>query len=732
MGWFEEQIRMRREADQDVFEDALFEMASVVLGKRGGGALKDRRIVTKAAIDEILKYYHCKPTDIPESIKDPEDQLEYALRPHGVMYRNVTLSENWYRDAYGSLIVHRREDGMPVVLLPRPLRGYYYRNANGVQCPVNRKTMALFLPEALCFYSPLPLRRLGIPDLIAYMKGCLDLSDYILLISLTVMVTLVGLFLPRITAFLSGFVLESGNGRILMSTAVFMLSVLVVSQMLTVSRELAMSRIQIKVGLSVQAAMMMRLMSLPASFFKDYSAGELASRSGAINQLCDLLFGSVFSLGLTALSSLLYIRQIFLFAPALVRPALLVLLATVAVTLLTSLLQLRVTRAHLEHSAKEAGLTYSLISGVQKIKLAGAEKRAFARWAKVYSEGAKLVYDPPTFLKINSAVTLAVSLVGTIAIYILAVQSGVSDSHYLAFSASYGAMTGAFTAYAGIAVSTAEIKPILELAEPILKAEPEGTEEKEPVTRISGSIELTNVSFRYDESMPYVIDGLNLKIRPGEYLAIVGATGCGKSTLMRLLLGFETPEKGAIYYDGRDMRSLDLHALRRNMGVVTQDGSLFQGDIFSNITVSAPHLSMDDAWEAAELAGVADDIRAMPMGMHTMISEGQGGISGGQRQRLMIARAVAPKPRVLLFDEATSALDNKTQKQVSQALDGMGCTRIVIAHRLSTIQHCSRILVLDKGKIAESGTYDELIGKDGIFAELVSRQRLDGGDSEEI
>ena len=732
MGWFEDQIRVRKEADQDIFEDALFEMASVVLGKRGGGALKDRRIVTKAAIDEILKYYHCKPVDIPENITDPEDQLEYALRPHGLMHRNVTLSENWYRNAFGPMIVHRKEDGMPVVLLPRPMRGYYYRDATGMQHTVNKKTMSLFMPEALCFYTPLPLRRLGIPDLIVYMKSCLDLSDYILLITLTVMVTVVDLFLPLITAFLSDFVLDTGNGRILASTAAFMLCVLLVSQMLSVSRELAMSRIQVKVGLSVQAAMMMRMMSLPVSFFKDYSAGELASRSGAINQLCDLLFGNVFSLGLTALSSLLYIRQIFSFAPALVRPALLVLAATVAVAMLTSFLQQRVTRAHLEHSAKEAGLTYSLISGVQKIKLAGAEKRAFARWAKVYSEGAKLVYDPPTFLKINSAVTLAVTLFGTIAIYILAAQSGVSSSHYLAFSASYGAMTGAFTAYAGIAVSTAEIKPILELAEPILKAEPEAAEEKETVNQLYGSIELTNVSFRYNESMPYVIDGLNLRIHPGEYLAVVGATGCGKSTLLRLLLGFETPEKGAIYYDGRDMRSLDLHSLRRNIGVVTQDGSLFQGDIFSNITVSAPHLSMDDAWKAAELAGVANDIRAMPMGMHTMISEGQGGISGGQRQWLMIARAVAPNPKILMFDEATSALDNKTQKQVSQALEDMGCTRIVIAHRLSTIQGCTRILVLDKGKIAESGTYDELIRKDGIFAELVARQRLDGGDSEEI
>ena len=225
--------------------------------------------------------------------------------------------------------------------------------------------------------------------------------------------------------------------------------------------------------------------------------------------------------------------------------------------------------------------------------------------------------------------------------------------------------------------------------------------------------------------MPNVIDDLSLKIRPGQYVAIVGATGCGKSTLMRLLLGFETPQKGAVYYDGKDLNTIDLKSLRRRTGVVMQDGKLFSGDIYSNIVISAPWLTVDDAWEAAELAGVAEDIRRMPMGMHTLISEGSGGISGGQRQRLMIARAVAPKPRILMFDEATSALDNLTQKQVSQSLESLKCTRIVIAHRLSTIRQCDRIILLEGGKIAEDGTYDQLIALGGRFARLVERQRIE-------
>ena len=274
-------------------------------------------------------------------------------------------------------------------------------------------------------------------------------------------------------------------------------------------------------------------------------------------------------------------------------------------------------------------------------------------------------------------------------------------------------------------MSVAQIRPVLEMAEPILNAEPEVTEEKEIVTELAGNIEVSHVTFRYEQNTPYVLKDLNMKIRAGEYVAIVGRTGCGKSTLVRLLLGFEKPETGSVFYDQHDLANVDPRSLRKSIGVAIQNGELFQGDIFSNITISAPQLKMEDAWAAAELAGIADDIREMPMGMQTMISEGSGGISGGQKQRLIIARAVAPRPKILIFDEATSALDNKTQKQVSDALDGLKCTRIVIAHRLSTIRNCDRILVMDQGTIIEEGTYDDLIAREGLFAELVRRQRLD-------
>lgn len=309
--------------------------------------------------------------------------------------------------------------------------------------------------------------------------------------------------------------------------------------------------------------------------------------------------------------------------------------------------------------------------------------------------------------------------------YFFTIGSGVSVADYYAFTAAYGMVSGAFMALADMALNAAQIRPVLDMAKPILDAVPEISEDKQMAERLSGGVELNNVSFRYNDSMPNVIDDLTLKIRPGQYVAIVGRTGCGKSTLVRLLLSFEKPQKGAIYYDGRDIQSLDPKSLRHNIGTVMQNGKLLQGSLFENISISAPELTPDEAWEAAELAGIADDIREMPMGMQTMISEGSGGISGGQKQRLMIARAIASKPKILILDEATSALDNITQKKIADSLDTLKCTRIVIAHRLSTIRHCDRIIVLDGGRIVEDGTYKQLIRQGGFFAEPVERQRVD-------
>ena len=725
MGWFDEQIKQRKKLDDEVFSDSFVNMAGAILGSRVYTMLNDNRVQVKDSLDEILKFYRVKTRELPDNITDVNEQLEFLLRPYGIMRRTVELEKGWYKDAIGAMLTVRKADGAVIALIPRGLSGYsFYNPDTGRRELVTRFNESDFETEAVAFYKPLPMRKIGLKDLIAYMFGVISTGDVVLFGVTAFAASFVGLLTTKLTNVLYSNVVETKSISLLLVTALFMICVLLSSLLFNSIKTLFQARINTKLNISVESAVMMRVLSLQPSFFKKYSSGELSSRVGNVSVLCEMLVSSILSTGLVSIFSLVNITMIAKYARGLVGPALLIILVTTVFSLVSTLVRMKTTRKLMNLGAQESGLSYALITGVQKIKLSGAEKRAFAKWGNLFAKHSQLTYNPNIFLKVNGAISTAISLCGTIILYGAAVKDGLTVADYAAFISAFGVISGAFSGLTSIVQSAASLKPILEMCQPLLDAEPEVSEGKAVITRLSGSIEINNISFRYNDSMPNVIDDLSLKIRPGQYLAIVGTTGCGKSTLLRCLLGFEKPQSGAIYFDGKDINTIDLKSLRRKIGVVMQDGRLFSGDIFSNITISAPWLTLDDAWEAAEMAGIAEDIRRMPMGMHTLVSEGAGGISGGQRQRLMIARAIAPKPRILMFDEATSALDNITQKKVSDSLDSLKCTRIVIAHRLSTIKHCDRIICLDKGKIIEDGTYDELIAKGGFFAELVERQRI--------
>ena len=725
MGWFDEQIKQRIENDDEMFAEAFARMANLVSSEKIITSFSDDRKLAEEAIGDILKYYHVRIQEIPDKLKDINEVLEYLLCPAGIMRRTVKLSGDWYQDAIGAML-GTKKDGSIIALLPGGMHGYYYREySTGKIKKINRKNAEEIDEEAVCFYQPFSLTKLKIPDLLRYLFRQLHTKDYMMILAATGVLTALGLVTPKISHYLYGKVLVYGSRPLLMAVVLTLFCVTLAGSFITVIKGILNTNISTKMNLAVESAVMMRVLSLPVDFFKRFSSGELANRIGYMNRLCSMIFDAVFSTGLTAVFSLVYIGQVLKFAPTLVVPSIVITLVTICFLLLTSVVQMRITERQMNEAGKESGMVYALINGVAKIKNAGAEKRAFAKWSRQYVNAAEYLCKPPMFLKLNGTIITAISLVGTIVIYYTAIHSGITMADYMAFNSAYGMVSGAFASLAGIVITVSRIQPILKMVTPILETEPEIDTKRQVVTRLRGSIELNNVSFRYQKTMPNVLDNLSLKIRPGQYVAIVGKTGCGKSTLIRILLGFEKPQKGAVYYDGKDINSMDVKSLRQKIGVVMQNGKLFQGDIYSNITISAPQLTLEQAWEAAEMAGMADDIRQMPMGMHTIISEGHGGISGGQRQRLLIARAIAPKPRILMFDEATSALDNITQKQVSESLERLKCTRIVIAHRLSTIRHCDRIVVLDQGKIVEDGTYEELLEKKGHFAELVERQQVD-------
>ena len=727
MGLYSDQIASRIKYDADNFDESIDRLVSVVMGQkqRAEGFLSERE-TAKDAIAEILRFFHVMPTELPATIQGVEDQLEFFLRPSGIMRRPVELMGEWYKDGIGPLLGQTKA-GQVVALIPGKMSGYtFYDHEKKKRVKVGRANCGQIAVDAYCFYTPLPPGKIGVPDLLLYMARSLAISDYVLIAGATLAATLLGLITPYVNREMFGNVIASGAPMQLFSISSLLLGAAISAMLIGMTRSLIMEKINTKLDISTQSAAMARMLSLPASFFTQYGSGEIAQRMESVNALCSVLAQIVIGAGLSSLFSLIYIGQIAVLAPALAIPALLIILINIALTLLSARLGVKITKKQMEAGAKLSGLVFSLINGIQKIKVAGAERRAFAKWANSYARSAELTFAPPLFMRIGPALISAVSLLGTVILFAIAGLAGISVADYMAFNASFGMVSGAIMSLAGIAVTLSQIKPLLDLAEPIMSAEPEVSTDKKMVSQLSGSIEINNVSFRYTEDMPLVLDDLSLKINRGQYVAVVGASGCGKSTLLRLLLGFEQPQKGAIYYDGRDLKSVDLKSLRQNIGCVIQNGKLMSGSIFENISISAPRLSLEEAWEAAEMAGIADDIRAMPMGMHTMIAEGGGGISGGQRQRLLIARAIAPGPKVLMLDEATSALDNLTQKHVAASLDGLKCTRLVIAHRLSTIRRCDRIIMLEKGKIVEDGTYDALMALNGKFAELVERQKLEG------
>ncbi|MDR2964507.1 MAG: ATP-binding cassette domain-containing protein, partial [Treponema sp.] len=466
------------------------------------------------------------------------------------------------------------------------------------------------------------------------------------------------------------------------------------------------------------------MLNLPTDFFKNYDSGELSQKLLLIPSICNSIFTVVTGTLLTTLFSLAYFIQIGSITASLLMPSIFIIGITLTVIIITTLVSMKIQKKLIQADADLFGMVFAILSSIRKIKLTGSEKRIFAKWAPKYKDVANFTFNPPLVLKYSSVINTAISTAGLALVYFTALTSNVSVGEYMAFNVAFGMVSASVLSFGSLTKFFAELKPKFDLVEPILSAIPENTGNKTIVSRLTGGVEINNLTFRYEEGGEKIIDGLNIKIRPGQYVAVVGKTGCGKSTLIRLLLGFEKPAKGAIYYDGKDMSKLDLPSLRRKIGTVMQNGKLFQGDIFSNITMSAPGLTLDDAWEAARIADLDKNIKDMPMGMYTIITEGSGGISGGQKQQMMIARAVAPKPKILIFDESTSALDNITQKHISESLAQLKCTRIVIAHRLSTIKDCDKIYVLDKGKITEEGTFDELYANKGFFYELVNRQTI--------
>ena len=668
--------------------------------------------------------------DLASSAVDDAAALEQIAAASGLPTRKVRLVGRWWQKDSGPLVGYRRSTGSAVALV-KDQHGYLLLDPD-TDAPqrVDRSVAVELKIEATMLYRVLAPEVGGVRSLLRFgAAGTRTEARRFVLVA--VAVALIGLLVPVLTGAVLGVWVPAGQHNLVVQGAVLIMASSLVVAGLTIVQNTAVLRLEGQLDLTMQAAIWARVLALPMEFFARYAAAELGTITLGISAVRETLssVSTIAALGLV--TGVVNLLLLFFYSLSLG----LIALAMVAVGALVSLALtrrgVRSQRLLYASEKKLSSVSYQFLSGLSTLRLAAAEDRAYARWSRVLSENLR---SSLAVRHAQAAITVfnaGLSIICSLAIFGLVggpLHGVISTAAFLSFFTAFNQVLGSLVQFCSAASAAMAVIPMMEGVAPILQATPEVSPSMAQPGDLDGSIEIRDVSFRYGGDGPLVLDDVSFDVGAGEFVAVVGATGSGKSTILRLLLGFEQPLSGSILFDGQDMRRLDITALRRQCGVVLQNGSLLAGDVATNIIAGTGH-SIDDAWKAAELAGMADDIRAMPMGMHTVIPEGGSTLSGGQRQRLMIARALISSPRMLFFDEATSALDNETQRIVTESTRRLNASRVVIAHRLSTVEHADRIVVLDHGRVVQVGTYRDLLADPGgAFSRLVRRQMVDVGN----
>ena len=680
--------------------------------------------------------------------------LRRLMQKGNMQMRKILLEEGWHKKDSGVIIAQLQgfssADREWAALLPDAAGSYRIITLSEPKgMPLAQEVLHKILPEAYQCYAGFPARPLKLLDLMKFMFGQCWRSDYATILAVSLIAGLIPLVTPVITETIFQDILPIYDRQGLATvTQVAMVTGFTMAA-LSIVRSIAIMRITAHIDMAAEAALWGRLLSLPTKFFRQFTAGELASRMSGLGAAKSVVSGEFATSVFSFIFSFWSLFLMCWYSLKLTAVAIVVWLVYSGITAIIYRRVLGFQRKLIAAGNDSAGLIKQIFTGLAKFRVRGAEEQAFYLWSKVFGEQWKWNLKLRWQSNYNGIIGSIQPFILTMSLYYIAVygmeggtaeaaaagqaaqNAGIGYAQFIAFQAAFTSFNGTLSGIIPLVGQFFSIQPHLENLRPIMNEVPESIGDKQDAGRLSGVVEVRHLSFAYhllpgiDDSLmgPEVLKDISFRIKAGENVAIVGKSGCGKSTLVRLLLGFETPKSGGVYFDGQDLADLNLPSVRNQMGVVLQNGQLMSGDIFSNI-IGTSNLTMEDAWAAAEAAGIAEDIRQMPMGMQTVISEDSSNISGGQRQRLRIARALAGRPAIVIFDEATSALDNRTQAIVTRSLNALKATRIVVAHRLSTIRKCDRILVMDAGGIAESGTFDELVEKGGIFAGLVKRQMV--------
>jgi NHLM bacteriocin system ABC transporter ATP-binding protein len=726
----QERLLAKGQALRSTLAGAVMRLAATIAperrrrGPRAGAPLagaNDALFVACTMVGEALGIPMVRDAGSRAMQKDPLNAIASASR---VRTRRVSLRDRWWREENGPLLAWRAESMLPVALLPAPGGYTLHDPATGEASPVTAEVAAGLHGLATAFYRSFPEHSLTVPDVLRF--GLFGTRrDLFMVAAMGGMVGILGMVTPLATSALFNTIIPGAERGQLLQLSLVLLVCAGAAALFQVVRSVALLRIEARMGAAIQTAVWDRLLDLPMPFFRPYSAGDLAVRAMGIDEIRRAFSGAAITALISGLFSSFNFVLLFMYDVRLALWATLLIVGALTAMMAASLLQLRHQRATARLRSKTSGLVLQLLSGIAKLKTVGAEVQGFDVWSRLFSEQRMHTFRARTVANGYAAFNAIFPVVAAMVIF--ANAPGGAQGHtlgtgdFLAFIAAFNICLGATLATGSAMMGLLQTVPLYEQAKPILHTSPEVDRHKANPGELTGAIDLHSVFFRYRADGPHTLHDFSVRIAPGDFVAFVGPSGSGKSTVMRLLLGFETPESGAVSYDQQDLSGLDVQALRRQIGVVLQNGRLMTGDLFTNI-VGSSTATLDDAWEAAAMAGLEADIREMPMGMHTVVSEGGGTLSGGQRQRLMIARAIVNRPRILLFDEATSALDNRTQAIVSRSLEKLSATRIVIAHRLSTIVHATKIYVVQAGHIVEGGTYDELMQRNGLFTELARRQ----------
>lgn len=658
--------------------------------------------------------------------------IRRLVQKGNMQMRLIELVDDWHKNDSGVIIGYYGEHKTLSVFVPTAPGKYKLVTKDKPEgFPITDDVAAQIDKSAFECYAGFPARELKILDLMKFIFKQCWFADYKTVIVISLVAGIIPLAMPLVTETIFADIIPILDRQGLATVTQVIMVTSFTTASLGIVRTIAVMRITTRMNMATEAALWGRLLTLPTKFFRRFTSGELASRMQGISVIKGLvsadfigsLFGFVFSFW-----------SVFLMCYYSLKLTAVAVVIWFVYAIITAFIYRRVIgfqRNLIAANNKEAGIVQQIFKGLAKFREHGAENQAYWLWSGVFGETWKWNLKLRWQSNYNAIIGSVQPFILTMALYYIAVYGtnegtngqtvqGITYAQFIAFQGAFSSFNATLNGIIPLVGQYFAIQPHIENLRPILKEIPESVGEKADAGILSGAIELNNVTFAYNEGHD-VLHDISFKIAAGENVAVVGRSGCGKSTLVRLLLGFETPRKGSIYFDGQDLAELNLPSVRTQMGVVLQNGQLMQGDIFTNI-IGTNALTQEDAWQAAEAAGIAQDIAMMPMGMQTVISEGSTNISGGQRQRILIARALVTKPSILIFDEATSALDNRTQAIVTKSLDNLNATRIIVAHRLSTIRNCDRILVMDAGRIVESGGFDELVAQGGIFANLVKRQ----------